>query len=268
MRQRICIAMALLTEPDLLIADEPTTALDATLEVQVIRLLKELQRDVGCSILFISHHLGVVAELCDQRGHHVCRRGRRARHGARHLPRCRAIPIRASCSNAIPAASPSRRATCRPSRAICPTSSTCRDGCIFRRAARQRSSAARGAARRARRCARRISRPATRRSSSRRMTPLLEVARSRHPLPGRAAGCRRRSRARPLRSRRSPASPSRSTPGETYALVGESGSGKTTLARGIVGLVPVHAGSVVLRRRAHLRPAGARGSGRSAATSA
>jgi len=66
MRQRICIAMALLPEPDLLIADEPTTALDATLEVQVIRLLKDLQREIGCSILFISHHLGVVAELCDR----------------------------------------------------------------------------------------------------------------------------------------------------------------------------------------------------------
>ncbi len=66
MRQRICIAMALLAEPDLLIADEPTTALDATLEVQVIRLLKDLQHEVGCSILFISHHLGVVAELCDR----------------------------------------------------------------------------------------------------------------------------------------------------------------------------------------------------------
>jgi peptide/nickel transport system ATP-binding protein len=66
MRQRICIAMALLPEPDLLIADEPTTALDATLEVQVIRLLQELQRDAGCSMLFISHHLGVVAELCDR----------------------------------------------------------------------------------------------------------------------------------------------------------------------------------------------------------
>ena len=68
MRQRICIAMALLAEPDLLVADEPTTALDATLEVQVIRLLKDLQREVGCSVLFISHHLGVVAELCDTVG--------------------------------------------------------------------------------------------------------------------------------------------------------------------------------------------------------
>jgi peptide/nickel transport system ATP-binding protein len=66
MRQRVCIAMALLPEPDLLIADEPTTALDATLEVQVIHLLQKLQRDVGCSMLFVSHHLGVVAELCDR----------------------------------------------------------------------------------------------------------------------------------------------------------------------------------------------------------
>jgi peptide/nickel transport system ATP-binding protein len=65
MRQRICIAMALLVEPSLLLADEPTTALDATLEVQIINLLKKLQQDIGCSIVFVSHHLGTVAELCD-----------------------------------------------------------------------------------------------------------------------------------------------------------------------------------------------------------
>ena len=65
MRQRIAIAMALETEPALLIADEPTTALDATLEVQIIHRLKELQSSMGCAILFISHHLGVIAELCD-----------------------------------------------------------------------------------------------------------------------------------------------------------------------------------------------------------
>ncbi|MGN6551894.1 MAG: ABC transporter ATP-binding protein [Pararhizobium sp.] len=65
MRQRICIAMALLIKPALLIADEPTTALDATLEVQIIHLLKDLQREIGCSILFVSHHLGAVAEICD-----------------------------------------------------------------------------------------------------------------------------------------------------------------------------------------------------------
>ncbi|MDW5378164.1 ABC transporter ATP-binding protein [Halomonas sp. HP20-15] len=65
MRQRICIAMAMLVEPDLILADEPTTALDATMEVQIINLLKRLQSELGCSILFVSHHLGTVAELCD-----------------------------------------------------------------------------------------------------------------------------------------------------------------------------------------------------------
>lgn len=64
MRQRITIAMALMARPKLLIADEPTTALDATLEVQIVHLLKELQRSYQCSILFISHHLNVIAELC------------------------------------------------------------------------------------------------------------------------------------------------------------------------------------------------------------
>lgn len=66
MRQRVAIAMALMMKPSLLIADEPTTALDATLEVQIIHQLKTLQEDIGCSILFISHHLGVIAELCDR----------------------------------------------------------------------------------------------------------------------------------------------------------------------------------------------------------
>lgn len=65
MKQRIAIAMALMMEPALLIADEPTTALDATLEVTTIELLKDLQDKIGCSVLFISHHLGVIAELCD-----------------------------------------------------------------------------------------------------------------------------------------------------------------------------------------------------------
>jgi len=65
MRQRVAIAMALMAEPALLIADEPTTALDATLEVQILGLLRDLQRDLGCSVLFISHHLGAIAQLCN-----------------------------------------------------------------------------------------------------------------------------------------------------------------------------------------------------------
>ena len=66
MRQRIAIAMALMAEPDVLIADEPTTALDATLEIQIIDRLRRLHQDIGCSILFVSHHLGLVAEFCDE----------------------------------------------------------------------------------------------------------------------------------------------------------------------------------------------------------
>jgi peptide/nickel transport system ATP-binding protein len=66
MRQRICIALALIANPDLLIADEPTTALDVTLEAQIIHLLRELKDEVKGSILFVSHHLGLVAELCDR----------------------------------------------------------------------------------------------------------------------------------------------------------------------------------------------------------
>lgn len=66
MRQRISIAMALLAKPALLLADEPTTALDATLEAQIVHRLRQLQKDLSCSILFVSHHLGLIAELCDQ----------------------------------------------------------------------------------------------------------------------------------------------------------------------------------------------------------
>jgi oligopeptide/dipeptide ABC transporter ATP-binding protein len=66
MRQRIAIAMALLAEPALLVADEPTTALDATLEAQIIHRLRQLQEMVHCSILFVSHHLGLIAEFCDE----------------------------------------------------------------------------------------------------------------------------------------------------------------------------------------------------------
>ena len=65
MRQRIAIAMALLMNPRLLIADEPTTALDVTMEAQIIHLLRELKESFEGSILFVSHNLGLIAELCD-----------------------------------------------------------------------------------------------------------------------------------------------------------------------------------------------------------
>jgi len=66
MRQRVMIAMALLCEPEVLIADEPTTALDVTVQAQILTLLKELQRDFGTAIVMITHDLGVVAGLCEK----------------------------------------------------------------------------------------------------------------------------------------------------------------------------------------------------------
>ncbi|KGX86618.1 ABC transporter ATP-binding protein [Pontibacillus litoralis] len=66
MRQRVMIAMALVCNPTLLIADEPTTALDVTIQAQIIDLLKELNKKEGTSILFISHDLGLVHDLCDK----------------------------------------------------------------------------------------------------------------------------------------------------------------------------------------------------------
>jgi len=66
MRQRICIAMALACHPQLLIADEPTTALDVTIQAQILELLKRLQKVQGMAVLFITHDLGVVAELADR----------------------------------------------------------------------------------------------------------------------------------------------------------------------------------------------------------
>ncbi|MCR5290664.1 MAG: ABC transporter ATP-binding protein [Treponema sp.] len=66
MLQRSLIAMALVCKPDLLIADEPTTALDVTIQAQILELMKELQKEIGMSILYITHDLGTVAAMCDR----------------------------------------------------------------------------------------------------------------------------------------------------------------------------------------------------------
>ena len=115
LRQRAMIAMALSCRPRLLIADEPTTALDVTTQAQILNLLRDLQRRHGTAIIFITHDLGVIAQIA----HSVVvmylgpRDGARA--GGRHLPRARSIPTRARCCARSRACWPRRSRRCRPS---------------------------------------------------------------------------------------------------------------------------------------------------------
>ena len=79
MRQRVMIAMALACEPDILIADEPTTALDVTTQAQILELMQSLQKKLGMAIIMVTHDLGVIADMCDEiivmYGGRVCERG-------------------------------------------------------------------------------------------------------------------------------------------------------------------------------------------------
>ncbi|MBO5565568.1 MAG: ABC transporter ATP-binding protein [Lachnospiraceae bacterium] len=79
MRQRVMIAMALACEPDILIADEPTTALDVTIQAQILELMLDIQKKLGMAIIMVTHDLGVIAEMCDEiivmYGGRICERG-------------------------------------------------------------------------------------------------------------------------------------------------------------------------------------------------
>ena len=79
MRQRVMIAMALACEPDVLIADEPTTALDVTIQAQILELMQDLQKKLGMAVILVTHDLGVIADMCDNivvmYGGRICERG-------------------------------------------------------------------------------------------------------------------------------------------------------------------------------------------------
>jgi peptide/nickel transport system ATP-binding protein len=262
MRQRICIALALIAGPDLLIADEPTRGLDVTLEAQIIHPLRELKDEVSGGILFVSHHLGLVAELCDRvtamYTGEVVETGtvRDVFHRPRH-PYTQALLL---CD---PARIEAATWSCRPSRARCPASRGCPQAACSGRAARARSHAA---PRRRRSIPRSIGAlPSIRGTPGAAicstMTELLRVDdlvvryRAMGPIAGALAGLRDRS----------------STPcsrchfaldaGRTLGIIGESGSGKSTLGRAIMGVVRPAAGAIAFdgmspsaRSDAALRP--------------
>ncbi len=250
MRQRVVIAIAVANDPDLLIADEPTTALDVTIQAQILRLLTRMRDELGIAILIITHDMGVVAELCDEVV--VMYAGRVAEHGAvdevlttpRH-------PYTANLLRATPRldSAPSGRLAAIPGTP--PDPADLPAGCAF-----------------APRCARAG-------QACREQQPPLDISHGRqvacwHPVEAAVSIADGDTPQRPpvgrtvlavdnlkvnLGSPRSLWRDSRPVyavdgvslhvnAGETVGLVGESGCGKSSLAKAIVGLNPIAAGTV------------------------
>ena len=137
MRQRVMIAMALACSPKLLIADEPTTALDVTIQAQILELMQEMKERLGMAIMLITHAMGVVAETCAARRGDVCRQGGRGGAG-RGAVRRSAPSLYPGPDPLDPAGRSRRRRTrsgWRPSRARCRACSIRRRAAASRRAA-------------------------------------------------------------------------------------------------------------------------------------
>jgi peptide/nickel transport system ATP-binding protein len=205
LRQRAMIAMALICEPALLIADEPTTALDVTIQAQILELMQRLQADLDMAILFITHDLGVVANLVDEIV--VMYRGRVMEAGAaRDLLRAPEHPYLKALMHAVP------RLEMEPEERLTPLREvriTARD--LAELASEQPHRRARG--------------------------PLLTLDGLSKTFTTRRGGAGSSVRALAevgLTIRR----------GESFALVGESGSGKTTLAKAIMRAVDLDTGTV------------------------
>ena len=103
MQQRVMIAIALSLEPKVILCDEPTTALDVTIQDQILKLLESLRNELQVSVVFVSHDLAVVAQTCQRRGH-VCGPGRRDRAHRRGVP---------GAATSVHAESPAVGAGCR-----------------------------------------------------------------------------------------------------------------------------------------------------------
>ena len=274
MRQRVMIAMALACKPRLLIADEPTTALDVTIQAQILELLQKLQHDTGMSVLMITHDLGVVAEQADTVAvMYASRIGRN--HGRGQPVRRAAAPVharpaaqRAAAGRAVGKAGDDPRRCAQPARvpvrlqvpqplpgherrpAVCPRrTEPARGGDVALGGvpprARLRRRAGDGA--RPRRPPRpdggRIMTVATPPTAAVPAAPLLEVRDLRTHFPIKAGVL-----SRTVGHVRAVDGVSFTLqPGRTLGLVGESGCGKTTVGRSVLRLIPATGGQVRYR---------------------
>ena len=245
MLQRAMIAMAILCRPRLLIADEPTTALDASIAEQILRLLRSLQREYGFAVFFISHDLDLVGDFCDRIA--VLYAGRVVETGtARELLERPRHPYTKALLEALPRhARPGRDAAGRAGNV--PTGLDDPTGCSFAAAVPTRGGRLRRAAAAAR---------TDRGAAKRRVLPLggdvsalVEITGLVKEFPGRRRG--------DARVRAVDGVDLSIDDGTALGLVGESGSGKTTVARCLLGLTPISGGTITyaggsLRREVQL----------------
>lgn len=274
MRQRMAIAMAMLMSPQLLMADEPTTALDVTMEAQIIHLLRRLQAETQTTIILVSHNLGLVAELCDDvvvmyAGEVVERGPIRAVYARPAHPYTQALiecdPARLSARGrylpTIPGDLPDIRvaqggcifaARCSKAfdrcRAEAPAAHLLSDGHDARchlldpkQAAGATSAKSNGSDR--------SRTPITPGGATAATEPLIRVRDLRVSFPGRSGLAALLPGDAPAKIDVLVDVNLDLRTGETLGLVGESGSGKTTLGRCILGLVPASSGSIMLRGR-------------------
>ncbi len=249
LRQRVMIAMALMCGPDLLICDEPTTALDVTIQAQILHLLISLQREFHMGMVLITHDLGIVARIADRVAVMYAGPGRRDRHGARSV-RPAAAPYTQGLLRSHPRSRPSAAHASAPFPASCRRRLARFNDCAFP----QPLSA----------CLRRLRAPSHRSAHARRRPRLSlpaavgasaanaeKIPRMSAPLLELHGVTRRFSVSAGLfRPRRALKAVNGVTltinRGEVLGLVGESGCGKTTLARIALGLLDPSEGEVRL----------------------